>query len=460
MNNLTNNVILNVDSYKVSHFGFMEPGTTKIFSYIESRKGGEYQTSKFFGLQYFLKKYMTTPITIDMIDQAEKILTAHGEPFNRKGWEHILSKHNGYLPLRIRAVKEGAIVPEGNVLVTVENTDPDCAWLSSYFETPLLRAAWYGTTVATRSMHLRNIISRYLHDTGNPDLIDFKLIDFGARGVSSKESAEISGMAHLTNFLGTDNIVGILASMEYYNSSEVTGYSIPASEHSVTTAYGADREKEFISHAIDTYGGPNKLISLVGDSYDLMNFIKILGTDLKQKIIDNGCTIVVRPDSGNPVEVVLETLQELEKYFGCTVNEKGFKVLHNSVRVIQGDGITANTVANILETMTANGFSADNITFGCGGYLLQQLNRDTLRFAMKASYTEVNGESRDVYKCPKTDLSKSSKRGRLTLIKRNDLIITINENELVSSDQEMLTTVYENGKLVKEYSFAEVRNTV
>lgn len=454
----TDNLILNVDSYKTAHFGFMEPGTTKIFSYIEARTGGEYKEAQFFGLQYFLIKYFSKPITQDMIDSAESFLKAHGEPFNREGWEYILNIHNGYLPIRIKAVPEGMVIPEGNVLVTVENTDPNCAWITSYFETPLLRAAWYGTTVATRSLQFKNLISRFLNETGDINGLGFKMNDFGSRGASSKESSEIAGAAHLINSMGTDNIVGILATQDYYDATGMTGFSVPASEHSVTTAYGEERERDFISHAIDVFGKPGGIISLVADSYDMDNFVRILGEDLKQKIIDSGATIVVRPDSGVPEIVVRQVIENLDNYFGHSINDKGFKVLHPSVRVIQGDGINLESVERILSVLKAAGWSADNVVFGCGGYLLQQLNRDTLRFAMKASYVEVNGKSRDVFKNPRTDPSKASKRGRLTLVCHNGNIKTIREEELSHDMTELLVTVFENGRIIKKYSFDEVRN--
>ena len=453
----TDNLILNVDSYKTAHFGFMEPGTTKIFSYIEARKGGEYTESQFFGLQYFLLKYFSTPITQDMIDSAELFLHAHGEPFNREGWEYILKNHNGYLPIRIKAVPEGTVVPEGNVLVTVENTDPNCAWVTSYFETPLLRAAWYGTTVATRSLQFKKLISRFLNETGDTNGISFKMNDFGSRGATSKESSEIAGAAHLINSLGTDNIVGILATQDYYGATDMTGFSVPASEHSVTTAYGEERERDFISHAIDVFGKPGGLISLVADSYDMDNFVRILGEELKDKIINSGATIVVRPDSGIPEIVVHQVIENLNSYFGHTINDKGYKVLHPSVRVIQGDGINLESVERILTKLKVSGWSADNVVFGCGGYLLQQLNRDTLRFAMKASYVEVNGESRDVFKNPRTDPSKASKRGRLTLVSHNNEIKTIREEEFGDDMVELLETVFENGNILRQYTFDEVR---
>lgn len=461
MNSLKNNLIVALsDSYKSSHFGFMEEGTTEIFSYIESRVGGEYPETLFFGLQYFMKEYMETPITMEMVNQAEMFLSAHGEPFNRTGWEYIVNSLGGKIPLQVRAVPEGTLVPEGNALVTFVNTDPNCAWVTGFFETAFLRAVWYPSTVATRSFGLKKLIKRHLERTGTVESLPFRLVDFGARGTSSLESSMIGGAAHLVNFLATDNIAGIICSMEYYYSKEVTGFSIPASEHSVTTAWGKDREEEFFSNAIDVYGGKGKLISLVADSYDLENAIKIIGTKLKQKIIDNGCTIVVRPDSGDPATMVLFTVRELEDYFGTTRNAAGYKVLHDSVRVIQGDGITIESVEHILYVLAQNGYSADNVTFGCGGYLLQQLNRDTQRFAMKASSVVVNGDRRDIRKTPKTDMSKQSKSGRLVYVKYigKDIKRTINVEQFDPTiHEDLMETVYRDGEIVKKFTFDEVR---
>lgn len=456
--NITQNVILNTDSYKTSHFGFMAPGTTRQYSYVEARRGGEYDTAVFFNLQRFIKTAMLRPITMEMVDQAEKFIIAHGLPFNREGWEYIVNECNGMLPLHIRAVPEGMQVPEGNVMVTVENTDPNCAWVTSYIETALLRAVWYGTTVATRSFRFRELIEGYLEDTGDPSLIDFKFVDFGARGASSKESSEIAGAAHLVNFMATDNIVGILASMEYYNSEEVTGFSIPASEHTVTIAEGPENEKQFFERAIDVYGGEDKMVSVVSDTYSFENALDIWA-ELRGKIEEKGGTVVIRPDSGNPTEMVMLALNKLSESYGYTVNEKGFKVLNPAVRIIQGDGVNLAEVENILKTMKVNGFSADNITFGCGGFLLQDLTRDTLRFAMKGSYVEVDGEIREVRKTTETDPTKASKAGRVILVKRYGVRqpITIREEEKLPTDVELLETVFLNGELVRDMTFEEVR---
>lgn len=232
------NIILNSDSYKMSQWVQYPIGTEYVYSYIESR-GGQYDKLVFFGLQAFLREYLTVRVTKKMIDQAEKIVISHGEPFNREGWEYIVKEHGGRLPVEIKSVDEGSVMYLKNVLVSIVNTDPKCYWLTSFVETALLRAIWYPTTVASNSYHSKEIIMEFLERNGDPSLIDFKLHDFGARGVSSMESAALGGMSHLVNFMGTDTISGIMAAMEYYDA-DVCGFSIPASEHSISSTHGKD----------------------------------------------------------------------------------------------------------------------------------------------------------------------------------------------------------------------------
>lgn len=233
--NKLDSIILNVDSYKVSMSKQYPAGTEYVYSYIESR-GGKYDQTEFLGVQA-LAKYLATPITQEQIDYADAVWTMHGEPFNRAGWQYILDEHGGRLPLRIRAAKEGLIIPTKNVLCTIENTDPKCFWLTTWVETCALRAIWYPTTVGTTSWHIKQEILSYLKKSGDPALIDFKLHNFGSRGVSSEQSAAIGGGAHLMNFLGTDTIEGVLHNIEVYGG-DVCGFSIPASEHSVACSYG------------------------------------------------------------------------------------------------------------------------------------------------------------------------------------------------------------------------------
>ena len=463
---INKSTILNSDSYKFSQY-LQDPEKIETrFSYIESR-GGLWSQTVFFGLQMYLKEYLTKPITQEDIDYAEPLIKAHGEPFNREGWEYILHKHNGYLPLRIKSAPEGLVIPVKNVLVTIENTDPNCAWLTSFVETSLLRGVWYPTTVCSNSYESKKIILDYLMKTGDVSLIDYKLVDFGSRGVSSFETAGIGGIAHLVNFKVTDNITALLYGREYYNI-DVAGYSIPASEHSIACSYAAITPKEIVLSNdsknelayirqmlkfLDKY----PMVSIVGDAYDIYNFAELMG-GIKEEIIEktkDGKFVVLRPDTGNPPEVVTKCLQILDKHFGSVVNDdKGFKVL-NHVRVIQGDGITQDTIDRILYRAMMAGYSADNITFGQGGKLLQGVDRDTQKFAMKCSSIVVDDIEYGVFKAPITDMGKESKKGRITLYKNDEGYFTDLEGR--TDCVEVLQTVFENGKLVKDYTFDEVR---
>lgn len=464
---LAKNIILNTDSYKCSMFLQMPPGTTGVYSYIESR-GGRYDRTVFFGLQAFIKEYLLEPITQQDIDVAEEILTAHGEPFNRAGWEYILSAHGGYLPVVIRAVPEGTVVPVSNVLATIENTDPECFWLTTWLETALLRAVWYPTTVATQSRKIREVISHYLEMTGDPSTIDFKLHDFGARGVSSMESAGVGGAAHLVNFMGTDTITGILYAREYYNAG-IAGFSIPAAEHSTITSWGRDGEVKAYENMLKQFAKPGSIVAVVSDSYDIFNAVENLwGEELRQQVIDSGATVVIRPDSGDPEVVCGRLVEILGKKFGYTVNAKGFKVLNN-VRLIQGDGVNEHTIRCILGHFMAYGWSADNIAFGMGGALLQQVDRDTQKFAMKASAVCISsgdfGNERweDVQKDPITDSGKKSKAGRVSLYKngkeyRSDVTLPLGWTDYgTGSWTEVLEEVYRDGKLIRDMKFEQVR---
>lgn len=450
------NLILNTDSYKTSHFVQYPQGAEYVSSYIESR-GGAYPATVFFGLQLFVKQYLTKPISLADIDEAEEICGAHGVPFNRPGWMHILAAHNGFLPLHIEAVAEGSVVSTGNVLVQVVNTDPTCAWLTSYIETALLRAIWYPTTVATVSKNCRTIIERYLAETAD-DLtgLPFKLHDFGARGASSEETTAIGALAHLVNFMGTDSLSGILAARRYY-AEPMAGFSIPAAEHSTITSWGREGETAAYANMLKQFGGQNKLLAVVSDSYDIWNAIDtIWGGELKAQVETTGGTLVVRPDSGEPVEIVPEAIERLMAKFGFSVNNKGYKVLPPCVRLIQGDGVCAASIEAILAEMQKRGLSADNVAFGMGGELLQKVNRDTQKFAMKASAICINGQWRDVYKDPITDQGKRSKKGRLALIKENGQFKTVRKEE-ASAEQNQLVSVYRDGRVLVDYTLAQVR---
>lgn len=469
-NAIFDSIIVDSDSYKGSMTVQYPTGTTKVYSYIESR-GGKYDETVFFGIQMFIKEYLLKRITMEDIDFAEEIWTEHGEPFNRAMWEHIVKVHDGFMPIEIKAIPEGTVIPVHNVMVTIENTDPICFPLTTFLETALLRAIWYPVTVATTSREIKKVIAKYLTETGDISLINFKLHDFGARGASSKESAKIGGMSHLVNFMGTDTIGAIVGHRKYYNT-RMAGFSIPAAEHSTITAWGRENEVKAYRNMLRNFAKPGSVVAIVSDSYDIFNAVENLwGGELRQEVIDSGATIVIRPDSGDPVEVVTKIAKLLDKTFGSTINDKGHKVL-NVVRIIQGDGINIDTVKDILESLKQNGFSADNVAFGMGGALLQAPQRDDQKFAMKCSAALINGVWVDVYKDPITDKGKTSKKGRLVLIDNTNSVeiteegvtkgpsvITVSEDYATNfGATNLLRSVYLNGKLLIDDNLEEIRD--
>lgn len=454
---MTDNLILKVDSYKFCHSKCLPPGTEYISSYIESR-GGRFEKTVWFGLQMYLKSYLQKPIARHDIDEAEEVVTAHGLPFNRAGWELILDKHGGFLPLRIKAAPEGSVIDTHNVLLTAENTDSCLPWLTGFVETSLMRGVWYPTTVATVSYYAKLAILDALNKSSDdPDgQIPFKLHDFGARGNFSGEGAAIAGAAHLVNFLGTDTLEGVMAARRYYGEP-MAGFSVNASEHSVICAWGQEREVDAYRNMLTQFAKPGSIVAVVSDSYDLYNAVSnIWGGVLKETVEQSGATVVIRPDSGVVTVVPVDVVRLLSEKFGFTVNSKGYKVLPSCVRVIQGDGISIDTIPVILNNLLLLGFSADNICFGMGAGLHAKCDRDTKKFAMKASAISSNGVWKGISKNPLTDPGKRSRAGRLVLIQNK-----AGEYQTVplegNAGRDCLHTVYDNGRLLNQTTFAAVR---
>lgn len=460
---MENNFILKSDSYKASHWKQYPAGTTKIYSYLESR-GGKFPSTLFFGLQYILKHFEET-ITSQHIDEAEDFFKQHffgnGELFNRSGWEYIVKEHGGKLPLKICAVPEGTLVPAHNVLMTIENTDPKLFWLTNYAET-LLMQIWYPITVCTNSFECKRIIKKYLEETnGDTSSLPFKLHDFGFRGVSCYEQSAIGDAAHLVNFMGTDTISGIRLAMKHYNDS-VCGFSIPASEHSTITSWGLENEVDAFRNMLKQY--PAGFMACVSDSKDIYNACdKLWGDVLRDEVLARNGTLVIRPDSGDPVEVNSRIIDILWNKFGGDYSRKHFRVLNSHVRIIQGDGIDINTIEDILKMYKTKGFSAENIAFGSGGGLLQKFDRDTNKFAIKCSYAEINGKPVNVYKDPVTAKGKVSKMGRLKLHNHpNSGLFSTYSSASEPAHQfnsylDAMELVFENGEIKRKQSFEDIR---
>lgn len=449
-----NNLLLQADSYKISHWRQLPPKTQRVYSYLESR-GGFFEEVVFFGLQYYLHLLAGEVFKPEDISEAELFAEKHfgrKDCFNVKGWQRMYDKYHGVLPLRIKAVPEGTVVPVKNVLMTIENTDDEFPWLTNYMETILMKV-WYPTTVCTLSREIKKVLKKFHIATGSElSGLPFKLHDFGYRGVSSEETAAIGGGAHLVNFLGTDTIAGIRWLRKYYQEpkEEMYGYSIPAAEHSTITSWGKENEYQAYKNMMDQW--PEGLIAVVSDSYDLEYAITNLwGWRLRQQVMERQGTVVIRPDSGNPRVVVLKVLELLGEKFGTETNQKGYRVLCPKVRVIQGDGVNYYTIQDTLAAMQKAGWAAENVAFGMGGALLQQLNRDTQQFAIKCSSVTIEGQERDVWKETKEDPSKASKRGRLILTHDGTTYRTVTAQTGVQYTEDLLHTVFENGTIRHQY---------
>uniref|UniRef100_A0A8C2DYG0 Nicotinamide phosphoribosyltransferase n=1 Tax=Cyprinus carpio TaxID=7962 RepID=A0A8C2DYG0_CYPCA len=341
----------------VTHYKQYPPNTSKVYSYFECRekkteptklRNVKYDKTVFYGLQYILHRYLKGQVvTREKIQEAKEVYREHfqDDVFNEKGWNYILEKYNGHLPIEIKAVPEGSVIPRGNVLFTVVSTDPECYWLTNWVETILVQI-WYPITVATNSREQKKILAKYLMETsGSLEGLEYKLHDFGYRGVSSQETAGIGASAHLVNFKGTDTVAGICVIKKYYGTKDpVPGFSVPAHNHCL----GKGHEKDAFEHIIKQF--PSVPVSIVSDSYDIYNACeKIWGEDLRGliELRSADAPLVVRPDSGNPLDTVLKVLEILGKKFPLVENSKGYKVLPPYIRVIQGDGVDINTLQEV-----------------------------------------------------------------------------------------------------------------
>lgn len=457
------NLLLLTDSYKFTHWKQYPTKAKFVMSYFESRHGAKFNSTIFFGLQYFIEKYLKgVVVTKEKIDEAEELVNAHIGPgtFNREGWEHILNAHGGRLPVEIKAVPEGMRVPTSNVLMTIENTDPKCYWLPNYLET-LLVQVWYPSTVATQSREMKKYILNYLDWTAsNSEGIGFKLHDFGFRGVSSVESAGLGGLAHLVNFMGSDTVQALTMAKRHYGEI-LAGFSIPAAEHSTITSWGKENEVKAFENMLDQF--PTGLVAVVSDSYDIYYACRVLwGEKLKDKILARDGTLVIRPDSGNPIEVVPNVLDALGEAFGFEINKKGFKELPPQVRIIQGDGVNFASGMKILDAVRHRGWSTDMLAFGMGGGLLQNLNRDTQNFAFKCCNISDGENDYPVSKDPVTDHGKKSKEGRLKLIKvdgaHGSVYTTVSEvDDPENVHENLLNTVFLDGVQMIKWELKSIR---
>lgn len=461
---IENNICLLTDSYKLTHHYLYPKGTEKIYSYLESRTGAEFNRTIFYGLQYILKKYMVgSVVSEEKVLEAERIVDQHIAPgiFNTEDWMYIVEKLDGKLPVEIKAVPEGSPVNVANALMTVENTDKHAYWLPNYLESLLLQV-WYPSTIATLSAEVRKLCNFYLDVTGSSkDNLDFMLHDFGYRGASSTESSRLAGSAHLLSFKGTDTVPSLAIPENYYNTQEIQGFSVQATEHSVMTAMGPEGEMEQAINVVKN--AHDGILSIVIDSYNYKNFMEnacIQGHKLNEEIINflnktEGNKVVFRPDSGEPISTTIDCLEIIEEGFGCKTTPKGYKIFDANIGLLWGDGLDYHKIRDILFGIKAQGWAAENLIFGMGGGLHTNVNRDTQRNAFKCSAQLRDGNWVDIFKKP-LDSSKRSKKGRFKLLKNENNEFTTVPIDADGEDQ--LRTVFKDGELLIDESFEEIRN--
>jgi nicotinamide phosphoribosyltransferase len=428
-------------------------GTDGMFDHFLSR-GGRYGMSQWVGMQYILLTSFTERVTKKDVEHAAAWHAKRNEPFNFTGWMRVVEKHNGYLPLVIRAVPEGMLIPVQNILMSVEATDKELFWLASWAETQLTRV-WYPMTVSTQGWHIKkNVLEALVASSDDPLAeLPYKYHDFGGRGAACAEAAMIGGMAHCVNWHGSDTCEGVELANQCYSTDMAAG-SIVASEHSVVGSWGRGGELDFYQHYLDLFAKPGALMACVSDTWDVFNATENYWCgELLEQIKNSGATLVVRPDSGDPITVIMKLLEIFERKVGMKKNMKGFKVLPKFLRMIQGDGVNHEAVRAILHEMLSHGYSASNLAFGSGGANLQKVDRDTMKCAYKCSEITINGAPRKVYKDPVTDPGKRSFKGRLDLVLRDGVFQTVEGNQPDSQ----LVEVFRDGKVTRLFTFEEIR---
>ena len=447
-----------IDSYKGGHYLMYPNDVEKLYAYMESRKNGPIVV---FGLQYFLKE-LEKPIEKDSVKEVFEIAKIHGIPYP---YEELMKLADlGYLPIEIKAVPEGSIMPNRVPLLTVENTEKEFFWLPTFIETFLLKA-WYTFSITTEVYKFREVLEEYGKNTDEDiSFVDFQLHNFGDRGSVGIEGAILGGMAHLTCFKGTDNFFSLKKVSEIYGDSyEEIGFSVPATEHSVALAWGNEKELEYVKHVLEV----NKdypIVSIVMDTYNIYKLVDMVTKDeeIRRMLEENGQKLVIRPDSGDHEEVLSKILYIIEKNeWPYVLNEKGYKVLQN-LGIIWGDGVNYDTIKKCLDVMINNEYSVSNIVFGCGGFLMQNVNRDTFGFSYKVSEVTIKGKGIPVCKQPVTSSFKKTLAGRVitALNTETGYYETVLEGDIKEYHEDVMNIVFKNGSIKKKFSLNEIRNNL
>jgi nicotinamide phosphoribosyltransferase len=448
VSNTKENPLLALDVYKMGHMEQYIQGCNKVYSYLIARSDKTFDKTVFFGLQYYLKEYLSTPITPELGEEflvyRKAILGSNSEDVEKK--IRSLCKL-GYFPLEIKSVEEGTVMPVRNVLMTIVNTNDEFHWVVGFVESLLLKL-WYSITVASCCYKYRGIVEKYFNETVDKQmhfLKDFTVHDFGYRGDSSEE---------------------------YYNSkiSDPIMYSVPASEHSVVCSFGKEDELASFRNMLRLY--PSGIVSVVSDTFNVYRVLTEFAEILKPEILARDGKVVFRPDSGNPEYIICGdpnavegsnewkgAIRLLDEMFGSTVNKLGYKMLNPKIGLLYGDGMYMERYVRTLERLKEMGYASSNLVIGVGG-ILRNHSRDTIGFAIKATYIEVNGVPKEIEKDPITDQKKKSHKGLLSLKKNGKDFITEDRCTWEQEAMSELKTVFKDGKLLRETDLQTIRETI
>lgn len=474
--------LLRTDSYKLSHKDMYAPGLDYLYSNYTNR-GSRIEGINHvvhFGLQAYLTELTEDFQTFfgstkdEVVSEYKQITSSFVTPnFSLKeiGDLHDLQ----YVPLRFSGVPEGTLVPIRVPSLTIESTHPDFAWLVNYIETDLSASIWHPSTVATLAWSYRRTLDKAAEETGGaPEAVDWQLHDFSYRGLENWLAAAASSSAHLLSFFGTDVVPAIPWVNKYYPGEDngLIGASVPATEHSVMCSFKRENEIDAFKHQLDKFD--SGIISLVSDTYSLKKVITEFLPELKDQIMGRDGKVVIRPDSGDPADIICGTEREfgngedfyakgaietLWEIFDGTVNEKGFKVLDPHIGLIYGDSITPERLKDINARLKAKGFASTNWVAGVGSFSYQYITRDTFGSAVKATEAGRNGVRYPIYKDPETDNGlKKSAMGRVAVhYKANGSLYLVDQATPEDEARSLIQPVWEDGKFLKTYSFNNVR---
>ena len=477
------NPLLLTDGYKVDHRRQYPNGTTLVYSNWTPRKSRieDVEEVVFFGLQYFIKKYILADFENYFFKQPkEKVVKEYSRRINnylgenQVGTKHIEDLHDlGYIPMVFKALPEGSAVPIRVPMFTMYNTKPEFFWLTNYFETLLSAVIWMPCTSATIAKQYRKVLDRFALETSSvPEFVDWQGHDFSMRGMAGIDAGLSSSAGHLLSFTGTDTIPAIDFLEQYYNANsdtELIGGSVAATEHSVMCMGTTEGELETFRRLIcEVY--PKGILSIVSDTWDLWKVLTEYLPQLKEEITNREGKVVIRPDSGDPVDILCgnasgKNIQEqkgvielLWDCFGGTTNSKGFKELIPQIGAIYGDSITIERATQICERLKAKGFASTNVVLGIGSYTYQYNTRDTFGFAMKATYGEVNGEGREIFKDPITDDgTKKSAKGLMKIELKDGKYTLLDQVSWETEGTGELVEVFRDGKLFVDQTLSDIR---